>query len=114
MIWVGLAGPLSNLACAFSAAILFKFGLNNSEVLTALLQYFMVINIVLAIFNLIPIPPLDGSRVLMGMLPRQSAIQLASVEPYGFILLFALLYMGLFDKVVWPVANYILFYLTKI
>ncbi len=114
MTWVGFAGPASNLLCALAGALLIKAGLGRSETITALIQYFMVVNVVLAVFNLIPIPPLDGSRVLMGLLPMRLAIIVSRLERYGFILLFALLYLGLFDHVVWPVAAHILYWLTKL
>ncbi|MFH1690953.1 MAG: site-2 protease family protein [Candidatus Omnitrophota bacterium] len=110
MIWVGLAGPAANFAFALMASIVLKIFLNTESgpaIFSSLLQYAIIVNIVLAVFNLIPIPPLDGSRVLMGLLPRPLAITIAKLEPYGFIVLFALLYMGLFDVLVWPIATHI-------
>lgn len=107
MIWVGMAGPAANIGFALLASIAYRFLLSSvpeTAIFLTLLQYAIIVNIVLAVFNLIPIPPLDGSRVLMGLLPRPLAFMMAKLEPYGFIILFALLYMGLFDIIVWPVA----------
>jgi len=64
----------------------------------------ILINLVLAAFNLIPIPPLDGSRILFGLLPPHMAIRYMSIEPYGFIILFVLIWMGLLDRIVVPLV----------
>lgn len=114
MIWVGLSGPIANLLCAFIAAQLIQTNLITSEVFTLILQSLLIVNVVLAVFNLIPIPPLDGSRILLGLLPAPLARAFLFIERYGFLLLFALLYAGLFDRVVWPIAVLIITLFMKI
>ena len=115
IIWVGLAGPLANLLSAGVAALaLNQMGLRTMEPMASIIQSFIIINVVLCVFNLIPIPPLDGSRVLAGLLPPSLSFKMALFEPYGFLLLFALISMGLFDRIVWPITTFILYLLMKL
>ncbi len=108
MVWVGLAGPTANIFFAILLSFILKFiTLSGGNILlTEVLTTAIIINLVLAIFNILPIPPLDGSRVLMGMLPRDLGIRYAKLEPYGFIIIFGLLYIGLIGSVIWPLVMY--------
>lgn len=80
MIWVALAGPLANLAMAAVLAFFFKMTHNS------VLLYGIYVNLGLGVLNLIPIPPLDGSRVLAGLLPMEMAVPYLGIERYGFLL----------------------------
>ena len=94
MLWVAIAGPASNLAMALGWAFLYKMGLlfpENyfAEPILGMAMFGININIVLMVLNLLPLPPLDGGRVAVSLLPHRQAFQLAKIEPYGmFILIF--------------------------
>jgi Zn-dependent protease len=104
IIWVGLAGPLANICLAFILSLFIKPATGLPIFIQSLLYQTIVVNVVLAAFNLIPIPPLDGSRIAMGLLPAALARQYAAIEPYGFIIIFILLYLRLFDYILWPIV----------
>ncbi len=111
MVWVALAGPAANLmsavACGLLAQLLiFSAPLLPHFILRPLAQMIRAgiwINIILAVFNLLPIPPLDGSKVLMGLMPARQAMKFAKLEPFGFIILLALFYTGILSKIITPV-----------
>ncbi len=104
MVKVALAGPIMNFIVAFIAIFIFEIlykldiGINLlTGYILLLLQYIAIINIGLGIFNLIPIPPLDGSKVLMAVLPPQSYFSYMKYEQFGMIILIMFIYLGAFD-----------------
>lgn len=110
LLWVGLAGPASNIAMA---AVV---GLTASALRGILPEwamlfcvYFVMINCVLALFNLLPLPPLDGSRVVESFLSPGAAHAYTAIEPYGFIILFAILFLfgGAFSAILWPAVTFL-------
>ena len=101
LIWVSAAGIIANLLLAFLAVLLLRgFAPSPSGSIGLLLYYLAQINIMLASFNLIPIPPLDGSKILMGFLPERAAYLLARLEPYGLFIIIGLLYLGALDPII--------------
>lgn len=104
MALVSLAGPLSNFALAILFVIPIKLGLTNTISYSILLQA-CLINLVLGTFNLIPIPPLDGSKVLASLGSEQFMRKLFSIERYGFILILILLYTGILNLILVPVLG---------
>ncbi len=109
---VGLAGPASNLLLAAAAAVVFRL-LPFGGIIGLFLLQTCLINVVLAIFNLIPIPPLDGSRVAIGFLPSHLIAPYLSLERYGFIIIFGLLWIGVLDYVFRPIAFLLLRFLLQ-
>lgn len=112
MAIVALAGPMANLVMAILWAIISRIGIAlalDFPMIGVPLAYMgiagMFINAILMMLNLIPLPPLDGGRVLVGVLPGPLAYQVSRVEPYGFFILLGLLFTGILWYVLWPLVD---------
>jgi Zn-dependent protease len=123
MIWVALAGPGANLlqALLWGAMMYLLIGMDVSErFFLEMCRAGILVNVVMFAFNLFPLPPLDGGRILVGLLPWKQASALARVEPWGFFIVMALILLGvvnwlwmmpvmnltysLLDLLLWPLA----------
>ena len=119
MLWVALAGPLTNLGLAIVSALIAKMlwiiaAIIPHNSLTAgvliplngMLIASVWINLVLCVFNFLPVPPLDGSRIMYGLLPPDLARSYQKLEPYGFIIVLVLAFSGMLSKVIVPIISF--------
>jgi len=107
MLWVAAAGPGANLLMAFLWALVIKFGLampesDLAEPMILMGKAGILINAILLVLNLLPLPPLDGGRIAVSLLPRRIAYRFSQIEPYGFIILLILLFTGVLGAVIGP------------
>ena len=123
MIWVAAAGPVTNFCLALLSALLMRgilaaaVGVSGPpamfiEPIVLMLAFSVYINLLLAIFNLIPVPPLDGGRVAVGLLPYRQAMLLSRIEPFGMIIILALIFLpdvlhlpSIFEYVISPILS---------
>ncbi len=110
MLWVAIAGPGSNLGMALLWALLLKTNLSFPEGRFALPLALMgaagiYINVIFMVLNLLPLPPLDGGRILVSLLPHRLAFRVAQLERWGFPILLLLLFTGLLGAILWPLID---------
>jgi Zn-dependent protease len=116
--WVAVAGVASNVLMALIWGLLFKLATSLSGGLAEPLAYMAVagiqINIVLMLVSLIPVPPQDGGRILLAVLPHRQAATLARIAPYGNLIIIALLMTGLLARIIGPMVSVILYFFVQI
>jgi len=110
---VAAAGPASNVLLAIGGAAVFGVvsggdALADGSLVAEGLLRFVLLNVLLAVFNMVPVPPLDGGNVLMGILPAAGADLVERARPYGFILLYALMLTGVLGAIMRPVQRFVL------
>lgn len=114
MVWVALAGPGANLLMVIAWALFAKLCISLMSYETTSFQFMMgvvqkgiIINLVLMVFNLLPMLPLDGGRVVHGLLPRELGDKYAVTEPWGMFVVVALLATGIISKIIGPPLDYL-------
>lgn len=115
MLWVAAAGPFANLFMAMAWALVVKLAMvmpvnSYTQPMAHMADAGIQINVMLMMVNLIPIPPLDGGRIAVSLLPMRMALAFARIEPYGFYILIALLYTRILDIVLKPMM-FLMYYL---
>ncbi|MCN4144977.1 MAG: site-2 protease family protein, partial [Thiohalomonas sp.] len=115
------AGPGSNFIMAIMWAVFLNISVLFVDSSSSISLFFLLmpvagitINVILGVLNLLPIPPLDGSRIIAGLLSPRAAMQYSKIEPYGFFIIIALLLTGLLSNIIFPVINLLLMLLSKI
>ena len=116
MMITSVAGPLANLLLAGVFSVFLKASSNGILFPPAAGMFFVyciLINVVIGIFNLVPVPPLDGSNILMGLLPLKAAASYIKMSRYGFLIIVVLLYLGLFERIIMPIASLLIRFLIS-
>ncbi len=121
MMWVAMAGPASNFIMAFIWAIFLHISVMFVDSRSSISLFFLLmpiagitINVILGVLNLLPIPPLDGGRIMSGLLSPRASLQYGKIEPYGFFIIIALMLSGLLSYIIFPVIGLILIILSAI
>lgn len=107
ILLVSVAGPLMNLVLAYLAAFGFKLVWGKSLLWQTFFQELLFINLALAVFNLIPLPPLDGSKILANLLPAEYSYSFMKLEAYGPIILLVLLATGILSRIITPTVIFL-------